>query len=573
MVLLKIYPGLKKLRLSLRACIVTVVLSLMLCCNSILAQDLENIVKQRGIDVTGGVSANTTFYSAQGIPNRRDPFYWMLNANLNFNILGIIQAPFSMTLSEQNKNFSQPQPFNRFGISPKYKTVTTHFGYRTMNFSEYTLAGNMFLGAGVDIVPKNGFIRFSAMYGRLAKAIDKSAQSGLVFVQPTYRRMGYGLKLGLGRKKNMMDFIFFKAADDVNSVVITEKVDVKPEENLVAAVHGKNELSDRVIVEYEYAYSFFTHDKRSIETTSDSFSFIDNLGGLFKPNISSEFNRAFTGIVNYNGQSYQANIKYRKIDPGYRTLGSSFLNNGMKDLTGGLSWGMFRKKITISTNAGVQQSAKENSVLRVIYACNVNYVAGERFTISSTYSNFSTTTRQTQIQRDKRFDSLEYFQVTRSGSAFLNYRLGGEKRSQTLTLSANLQDAKDNQHNSSTFYNLNIGQQMKIASQWQLGISGAYNRNNSALQVNTSYGPVININRSFLKGKVRSGCSGVWLNSFINETQQGEIMNVTMTNNFKVGKKHSLAANVYYLNNKDRSAQGKNFSEIRAMLNYGYSFR
>src|SRR3954462_6860262 len=67
------------------------------------AQDVENVLKQKPVKVSGGVSATTTLYNAQGIANRRDPFYWMLNANLNFNILGIIQAPFSMTLSEQSK--------------------------------------------------------------------------------------------------------------------------------------------------------------------------------------------------------------------------------------------------------------------------------------------------------------------------------------------------------------------------------------------------------------------------------------------------------------------------------------
>jgi hypothetical protein len=536
------------------------------------AQDLETIHKQKPVQMNGGVAVNTTYYDAEGIENRRDPFYWMMSANLNFNFFGIVQAPFSMTLSQQDKRFSQPQPFNRFGISPKYKMVTAHLGHRTMNFSEYTLAGAMFLGAGVDVVPANSFVRVSAMYGRLAKAVEKSAQEGLVFAKPTFRRLGYGMKVGLGREKHMVDLIFFKAWDDVNSIAVTDSLEVTPEDNLVMAVHSKNELGEKVAVEFEYAYSLFTRDKRSVETASDDYSFVNNLGGLFRPNMSSEFNKALTASLNYNGGWYQANLKYRKIDPGYRTLGSAFLNNGLEDITGGLSWSMFKQKVSVATNAGLQTSDKETSVVRVIYSLNLNYNASQRLTLNSSYSNFSTTTRQTQIQRDRLVDSLEYFQVTRNLTANINYKLGNESNPIILMLSSNIQDATDNQNNSSTFYSLSIGEQMKILREWQFGVSGAYNKNYSAGFENTTLGPVINLSRPFMEGKIRSAFSIAMLNSYLGDRLQSKITNMSLTNNLRVGKKHSFAINAYYLINEDTSAEGRKFSEIRGMLNYNYSF-
>lgn len=536
------------------------------------AQDLETIKDQKLVQVNGGVGVNTTFYDAHGIDNRRDPFYWMVNANLNFNFLNIIQAPFSMTLSQQDKRFSQPQPFNRFGMSPRYKMITAHLGHRTMNFSEYTLAGNMFLGAGVEVVPKGSFVRVSAMYGRLAKAVEKSAQQGMVFTKPTFKRLGYGMKLGLGREKNMVDLIFFRAWDDVHSIPITDSLDVTPEENLVMGIHTKNEIGEKIAVELEYAYSLFTRDKRSPEPITTDYSFTNNLGGLFKPNMSSQFNNAFTATVNYNGQWYQANLKYRNIDAGYRTLGSAFLNNGLKDLTGGLTWNMFQQKLNISTNAGLQQSAKENSVVRVIYAINLNYNATQRLSLSSTYSNFSTTTRQTQIQRSSLVDSLEYFQVTRNYGVNVNYKLGQEGNPKTLFLAASMQDATDNRNTASTFYSLSAGEQMKLAQHWQVSISGCYNKNYSSMFHNTSVGPLLNLNRAFMEGKIRSAFSVAFLNSYLNDKLQSQVTNVSITNNLRVAKKHSFAVNLYYLKNKETSEEGKEFSEIRAMFNYNYSF-
>ena len=536
------------------------------------AQDLEKISEQKIIKISGGISANTTFYNAWGIDNRRDPFYWMLSANLNLNILGIIQAPFSVTISQQNKSFSQPQPFNRFGLSPKYKAVTAHLGHRSMHFSEYSLAGNMFLGVGVEVTPENSFVRVSAMYGRLAKAVEKSAQEGLVFAQPTFRRIGYGAKIGLGRDKHIVDLILFRAKDDENSIPITDEVEVMPEDNLVAAIHSTHTISEKIAVELEYAYSLFTRDKRAVKAASDQYTFINNLGGLYKPNISSEFHNAFTISTNYNGESYQANIKYRQVDPGYRTLGSSFLNNGMKDLTAGLSWGMLERKLTVSTNGGVQQSTKENAVLRVIYGVNMNYSASDRLSLSGNYANFSTTTRQTQIQTDILVDSLQYFQVTRSGGFNANYRLGSTDSPKTLFLSANIQDATDSQNNSSTFYNLNAGQQMKIAGDWQFSLSGSYNKNYSELFENTSIGPVAGVNRTFLEGKIRSSFSAAWLNAYLGNQLQSQVLNIRWSNSLRVAKKHAFAVNIYYLNNNELGEDPRKFSEFRGMVNYNYSF-
>jgi hypothetical protein len=53
---------------------------------SVLAQNLEQIGKKEPVKVSGAFAATGTVYDASGIQNRRDPFYWMLSANLNFDI-------------------------------------------------------------------------------------------------------------------------------------------------------------------------------------------------------------------------------------------------------------------------------------------------------------------------------------------------------------------------------------------------------------------------------------------------------------------------------------------------------
>ena len=187
------------------------------------AQDLESVKDQNLFDWSGGIGLTTTFYNVSGLENRRDPFFWQLNANLNLSFLGgIVNAPFSFVVSQQNKNFSQPQPFNRFGLSPTYREWTLHLGHRSMNFSDYTLAGNIFYGVGLEYKSDNIPWRASAMYGRLSKAVERSASAGVTFVEPSFRRLGYGTKVGYHKNKQEIDLIFFRAYDDLNSIGIRD---------------------------------------------------------------------------------------------------------------------------------------------------------------------------------------------------------------------------------------------------------------------------------------------------------------------------------------------------------------
>ena len=176
------------------------------------AQDLSNIDKKNPVKVTGGISATQTFYYAQGIQNRRDPYYWMLNANLNVDILGL-NIPFSATQSEQNRSYTQP--FNTYGISPRYKSVTAHMGYRSLPFSNYTLGGNMFLGAGVEIAPSASLIKFSVLYGRFTKAVAVQETEGAISGTPAFERMGYGGKVSIGKINHSIDLILFHGKDNI----------------------------------------------------------------------------------------------------------------------------------------------------------------------------------------------------------------------------------------------------------------------------------------------------------------------------------------------------------------------
>jgi len=112
------------------------------------AQDLSQVGRKGGVSLTGGLSAFGALYTTDLGDPRMAPLTWGLSGRLNVNIYEV-QLPFSFIFSEKERDFRQP--FNQFGVSPRYKWITAHIGHRTMQMSELTMSGQRFLGGGLEL--------------------------------------------------------------------------------------------------------------------------------------------------------------------------------------------------------------------------------------------------------------------------------------------------------------------------------------------------------------------------------------------------------------------------------------
>jgi len=175
-------------------------MSFMLATLSTNAQQVEQMIHARPMSFSGSVDATAIFYNANGIPNRYLPFNYVLSGSPVISVYGW-QIPFSFIIGKQQNSFTQP--FNQFGMSPTYKWITIHAGYRSLNFSLFTLAGHTFLGAGVELTP--GKFRFAAMYGQLNKATPLDTAQALYLSTFSYKRMGMDVKVGYGTQNNFID--------------------------------------------------------------------------------------------------------------------------------------------------------------------------------------------------------------------------------------------------------------------------------------------------------------------------------------------------------------------------------
>ena len=542
-------------------------------------QDLGAIGSAKPISISGSFSSSNIFYSSWGAESRRDPFSYFLSGSLNLSVYGW-SVPLSVNYSNQQTTFHQP--FNQYGLSPTYKWATAHLGWRSMNFSSYTLAGHAFLGAGVELNP--GKWRVAAMYGRLNKGVeyDTTEQANST---PTYERYGYGAKVGYGSATDYVDVIVFKAQDDPGSITAPpEELNVLPGENLVFGINVAKRLLKRVSFTGEWASSAYTRDVRASQASPLASSIYQNLGNLFTPRTSSAYHQAYKGTLHYVGSQYGLQLGYERIDPGYQTMGAYFFNNDTENITVGGNTQLLDSKLTLAVQTGVQRNNLDgnevNEQRRLINSLNLGYSPTQAWNFSGSYSNFTTNSRRAprlnEITNDTDTLTLDFVQITDNANFSTNYNGKQGKNTYAISLNTSYQVANERQgqqvtDRQSRFYNGNVAYSYRIAAS-DVGFTASLNanRNVDPELSSTALGPAVSVNKSFYEKKLRATWSSSYNRYLSAGTAAGSVVNTRLNTNYNL-KKNNFTLSLMMLR-RGAQANANSFTEFTGTLGYSYSF-
>lgn len=543
----------------------------------VVAQNLESIGQSKPLTVSGGLNINQVGYAAKGT-DQRDPYNYFLSAHLNFSLYGW-SVPLSFSYSNQNSTFSQP--FNQYGLSPTYKWITLHAGYRTMTFSPYTLNGHLFLGGGLEVQPTPS-LKIAAMYGRLQKAVEEDTVNVNV---PAYHRMGGGAKVTLVKKKHEINFTVFKAQDDPNSLETAPVAsDVNPEENLVLGVGFRTNPMEGLSLEGEYASSAISEDIR--EEGTETSTIYNRLHFLFQPRTSSSYYQAMKGQVNYQFSRYSIGAAYERVEPGYRSLGAYYFNNNLENvsLTHTSTW--WSNKATFNARFGMQRNnldqAESSSMNRFSTSLGLGLQLSDRLNTSWNYSNFTTVVNFQPIEEQLTqvtpfdYDSLNYLQIAQNANANISYILSqSSEKVQNLNVNVGYQRSRDEQGGEATdagskFYNLNTAYSVSMAA-IKLSVSVAANAN---LSISTSeslvMGPSINL-RKVLMQALSGNLSVSYNTSKLDGTTTASIWNTRLGASYVLKDKHQFSLNVTALDRT--SVQNEATTQLRELVGeFGYSY-
>ena len=408
-------------------------------------------------------------------------------------------------------------------FSPQYKWVKTYIGTTSMTFSPYTLAGHVFSGAGVELSPKNW--RVGIMVGRLQKAVPFNLADSLRSEQnqkAAFRRMGYALKLGYEGKGGTLSGSIFYAKDDANSLTpIPSGTLLTPKQNIALNFKAKKVFFKKLSAEMEYALSAMNNNTKA--NTSLTGANTDTvvvpkssnfLAKLLPNNPTTQFFDVFSGNLGYQFEKVGVQVKYERIAPNYQSLGAYFFNNDMENYTIATTTALFKNKLSIAGNFGLQKNnldaLKTAQTKRWVGSLNVSFAPNEKLTTGLNYSNFSSYTRVRPLD-DPFFrntsDTLNFYQIANNFDGTASYIFGDKKDKKTVILAASYQKSVDkagsptgaNNLNNVYTFNTSYGQMLK---KWgiQLNVGANYFLNENT-DVNSSFlGPSLGLSKKYKQG-------------------------------------------------------------------------
>ncbi len=494
--------------------------------------------KGNPLKLTGGFSANSVVNGGNGAEGR-DPFTYYLNGNINLNLYGLVNLPFSFSLTNSGTSYKLPASPNRLSIHPSYKWITGHFGDVSMTFSPYTLNGHMFTGAGVELAP-DGW-EFAAMYGRLLKAVEyDEAQPAFL---PNYKRMAYGIKAARIADKYQVSINMLNAKDVASSLEFApDSLGITPMENIAGSVSFLLRPVRFIELSGEYGFSRLTTDTRfhGEERTTTNY-------------------HAFKAQLSYVGENNRFGVGYERIDPGYHTLGAYYFTNDLENITLNAYQSFWENKMSLTLSIGYEHddlaSVKASASSRIIGSANLTAAFSERVNANVSYSNFQTHTNVRSnfelINQEHvldKLDTLNFVQLSQSANMNLNIiTKKSETQLHNLNMNFSYQDAANKQggvyHPGSVTEMINAsGSYAWTFIETGLTLNGAMNFNNSKiLNGNTvTWGPTLGVSSRLFKKKVMVGGSLSYNTGNLEGVKQNEVFLFRLNSSYSPYKKHSI---------------------------------
>jgi hypothetical protein len=550
--------------------------------SEVFSQNLDKIGKKDMAKVSGGLNFNSIYLNTNNPDSKRDPFSWYLSGNLSLTILDW-SLPFSCSVSNQSRTFSQP--FNQYGVMPTYKWIKLHAGWSTISFSPYTLSGHPFLGGGVELSPKNW--KVILLYGRFKKAVEYDVLNESD-MEMSYKRMGLGAKIAYEKKGYGLSVMLFKAGDDPKSLkFIPENTAVRPQENTVISAAGKAALTKYFNVEAEYTLSGFTRNVLSEEKGQSQ----NKLPFIFKEKASSQFFAAYKISLSFNSKFISVAGNYERIDPEYKTLGAYYFNNDLENITLAPQFRMFKNKLILALNGGVQQNnlnkERLSTMRRMVGSGTISFQPNKKWMLSGAYSNFTSFTRN-RPNTDPFYvpspaDTMRFYQVSQSANGMLNYNTTKGSLRHNFTLSGNYQVSAQQTgavsgpetkvSNANATYGLT-----HTPSKFTLSITGNINQTLAVNLKSLLYGPGLSIGKSFAKNTFNLSFGSIYNASFVNDVNTGSVFSERLSlsyspkvKNPKTGKP-SFSISCNYINKPKTATAVYALSEFTGNVNLSYGF-
>lgn len=523
------------------------------------------------VKLSGGLTLSSGFYnSITGNILRTSPFNYSVGGNLQLKIASI-DIPLSLVYRDHSLGLSKP--FFYLGASPTFGKTKLHLGFRNLRFSKYTLGGATFFGVGAET--SLGKLRVGGMYGSFQNPFAQRDTIVYGAIQlPTFDRKGFSLKLGYGTDRNHFDIIYLKIGDDYIPSESEQSFDFKPKENLVIGAVGRFNLGKNISFRLDAAISGLTNDL-SFDLIEIEDEFINDIRNIFEINPTTNLFYAGESELRLNFKRIRPFVKYRRISPYYQSLGINYLTPDTEDWTIGFQGVLWKRKVRINTQVGIQRNNlfnhKTSGSHRIVSTVNLSYRDKGPFRMNVQYNNYDISIEPTVQEVN---DTFQFARVMNQLRISPSYIIKGEGLHHNISISAMNQSLSTdlssiNQQSTNCYlraaYNIS-----HVNQQLNTGLSVDFNRNGNLAFVRDRYGVSMNVSKPFFRKKVSTGLTTSFFKNLINGKNDGSMIRVALNGSYRVNKKNSLMASLYYVNRQ--SIIYNSTADIQARTSYTLNF-
>lgn len=514
------------------------------------AQDIESVVKSPWFKPSGSIILQASYYNTDHPNPQQDQLFWSLNGNFSTTVK-TITIPFSISINKRQSSYTLPfnqlRSFNQFGMSPNYKNLTLHAGNRSLSFSPYTLSGQTFLGGGFEWRNAKNTLQVKTLGGQFARA-DLSGQA---FALP-FNRYGYGAYIASeGNTSIAGTYLHFwdEAGSSLDSVNT-------PMTNQVVGIKASHEFNEKVTLSGDVNISGYMESLAANERAANPLT-------QERSPQKSTFS-AMEFQLERNGSGIQIGLTYRRIEPGYQTMGAPYVNSDMEDLTGQFSTQVFKNKVSIGTSVGAQRNNLNahlpGTQLRTVGSIQLNWQVNNNLNYSVNAANFTVNPTRVLLYQ---IDSMQLYQINSNVNQTTTYALRKTEALHSFVLNHNYQTASTAADNT-VFHSVMLAYTGTLqASKWHWTLSTSYFEGSLSETKTHGYSPTIAIGKKLLKSKVSiRGTYGYQVRNtlFVEQTQ---IATATIGYQYK---KQSIGISGSWM---DRASPQTAREELRINLNYG----
>ncbi len=225
-----------------------------------------------------------------------------------------------------------------------------------------------------------------------------------------------------------------------------------PAENVILSFLTHQQLGSFFNFDLQLSQSLYTNDLNSGIPDSTNHALMDLFSGIYTGNATTYTSNALESSFGYSGKMVSLNIRFKQIDPGYRSMGAYFFQNDIRNLTLEPAWHSGNQKYNFSGSIGFQRDNLKNNLPstthRTIGSLSFSANPSQVYNANLTYSNYD----MGQSKGATPVDSLyEISQTTQNVAINQNLNFTGTSLSHMVMLSYNFQKLKDKNGNTADF--------------------------------------------------------------------------------------------------------------------------